>query len=186
MVWIQNGTADLGAFNALKKNEIRVYPIKASQYIGGAWVEKSAEMYRNGAWGKWIEDLWLIENGNLKTTIAKQYADSDKGFLYIGRSNSQAVWKFKVDDAGYHYVALKQVDLTNYSTLHVRGWGKNGYISVNTAIQHQNSGKVAQVYLGASEATKTLDVSSLKGLHYIIINTTYIMEVAVKNLYLSA
>lgn len=63
MVWIIDGTASNEGFNALKTNSIKVYPIFAKQYIGGAWVKKSAKIYQNGE----FEDFWngrLFDNGN--------------------------------------------------------------------------------------------------------------------------
>lgn len=57
MVWISIGTSSTVAFNALKKNGIQVYPISAKQYIGGAWVDKTAMTYQGGAWVNWINIL---------------------------------------------------------------------------------------------------------------------------------
>ncbi len=59
MVWIKTGDASPAQFNALKKNGIQVYPISAKQYIGGAWVDKTAKSYQNGAWVGWIKDLYV-------------------------------------------------------------------------------------------------------------------------------
>lgn len=49
-VWFPTGTASNAAFNALKKNALVVCPITAYQYIGGAWVNKTAEIYQSGSW----------------------------------------------------------------------------------------------------------------------------------------
>lgn len=48
MVWLTINAET--AVNALKKNEINIKPLRANQYIGGAWVLKPAELYRGGAW----------------------------------------------------------------------------------------------------------------------------------------
>lgn len=45
MVWITTGKTSTAPFNALKKNNITVYPISAKQYVGGAWVDKTAKIY---------------------------------------------------------------------------------------------------------------------------------------------
>jgi hypothetical protein len=43
------------AFNALKKNGLTVCPVSASQFVGGAWVSKTAQSRQDGAWVSW----WL-------------------------------------------------------------------------------------------------------------------------------
>ena len=54
MVWIATGMSSAGQFNALKKNGIILYPLAASQYVGGAWVSLVAQSYQGGAWNAWI------------------------------------------------------------------------------------------------------------------------------------
>lgn len=41
------GTVDI---NALKENEIQLYPIAAKQYTGGAWMDVPMRIWRDGAW----------------------------------------------------------------------------------------------------------------------------------------
>ena len=64
MVWISVGTVSPVAFNALKKNGIRVYPISAKQYIGGAWVEVTCKSWQGSAWVEWIPAGALYWQGN--------------------------------------------------------------------------------------------------------------------------
>lgn len=52
-VWFQTGVSSPAEFNALKKNGIMVYPIAASQYVGGAYVDVEAEIYQGGEWVDW-------------------------------------------------------------------------------------------------------------------------------------
>lgn len=54
-VWIQ--TADSGpvAFNALKKNGIRVCPVSVYQYVSGAWELKTAKVYTGSAWEELLD-----------------------------------------------------------------------------------------------------------------------------------
>lgn len=61
MVWISTGTSSTVEFNALKKNGIQVYPISAQQYVGGAWVNKTAKSYQNGVWRDWF--IYIVKNG---------------------------------------------------------------------------------------------------------------------------
>lgn len=58
MVWFTTSTSSTAPFNALKKNNITVYPIRANQYVNGAWVGKTAKTYQNGAWVDWATSLY--------------------------------------------------------------------------------------------------------------------------------
>lgn len=187
MVWIHTGTDDLGVFNAATDgNALYVYPISAQHYISGEWVEKTVKAYRNGEWKAWLEDLWLIKLGSLQQSLARAYADSEKGFLYRGTNSTTGVYEFMVDEAGYHYIAFGPIDLTNYSTLIVTGSGEYGYISVSELCQHGQHGSVASVGIYSdSTVTNSLDISSLVGNHYIMCNTTYIKPLRIANLYLT-
>lgn len=49
-VWFRTGTSSSTAFNALKKQNIMVYPLQAQQYINGALVDVTAKIYQDGAW----------------------------------------------------------------------------------------------------------------------------------------
>lgn len=51
MVWIKVGTSSSAEFNALKKNTLQVYPVKAKQYESGKWADKPAYSYHSGEWG---------------------------------------------------------------------------------------------------------------------------------------
>lgn len=63
MVWIATGSASNAEFNALKKNNITVYPLSAKQYIDGTWVNKTAKTYQNGAWVDWWDvTAWIYHN----------------------------------------------------------------------------------------------------------------------------
>lgn len=63
MVWISVGHSSPVAFNALKKNNITVYPIFARQYVGGAYVDKTAQSYQNGEWNDWMVHLFKEGEG---------------------------------------------------------------------------------------------------------------------------
>ena len=50
VLWIRTGSYSNAAFNALKKNNISVYPLSAKQYVSGAWTDKTAKVYLGGGW----------------------------------------------------------------------------------------------------------------------------------------
>ena len=64
MVWISVGASSPVAFNALKKNNITVYPLSAKQYVSGAWLDKTAKTYQNGAWVDWMPEGALFYHGD--------------------------------------------------------------------------------------------------------------------------
>lgn len=109
-VWISTGTSSTVEFNALKKNDIQVYPLSAKQYISGAWVEKSAKSFINGAWQSWIHDLYTdgsewetasIAYGSEYTAILKpsvsKNSDGSTKLTYTHNSGEwrSGVWRLK-------------------------------------------------------------------------------------------
>ena len=64
MVWFSVGTSSTAKFNALKKNGIEVYPIRANQYVNGAWVGKTAKTYQSGKWVDWATSLYKAGDVN--------------------------------------------------------------------------------------------------------------------------
>jgi hypothetical protein len=69
MVWLTVGSGSSVAFNALKKNGLTVYPVSASQYVGGAWVNKAAQSWQDGAWVSWWVPGTLFADGIDDTAV---------------------------------------------------------------------------------------------------------------------
>lgn len=122
-VWIATGTSSAVEFNALKKNGIQVYPISAKQYIGGAWVDKTAKSYQNGAWVEWVTYLFqsgvggLIDfasNSGANTTVT---ISTDKiTSTYTGTSGvSGNVNSEAFDYTGKKYLCLDYICTVNNS-----------------------------------------------------------------------
>ena len=66
MVWIEVGTESGVAFNALKKNGLAAYPVWVRQYSDGAFADRYAFIYQNGAWAQFSEvftALYIIKDG---------------------------------------------------------------------------------------------------------------------------
>jgi len=63
MVWFVTASDSAAAFNALKKNEIWVYPVSAAQYIDGAWVDKEAFKFDGAEWIQLIGEVYIIQDG---------------------------------------------------------------------------------------------------------------------------
>ena len=122
-VWIKTGVFSSGAFNALKKNGIQVYPISAKQYIGGAWVDRTAKIYQGGEWHDWMFDLYVDgsewETRALKPssgwphvytpTVTKNTDGSTTVSLTVSGEGGGGVWELKND-----------IDVTNYKSLCIK------------------------------------------------------------------
>lgn len=66
-VWFTVATSSNVEFNALKKNCIQIYPLFAMQYVGGAWIRKTAKSFRGSEWVDW--SVYLYRNGDECTDI---------------------------------------------------------------------------------------------------------------------
>ena len=122
-VWITTGTYSPVAFNALKKNGIQVYPISAKQYIGGAWVEKTARSYQGGDWIEWWNGE-LYDTGNEYGFITGGWEASDTFYVTTGTRRPDLVEKTAEcihlkSGAQTSVVAVtkNKIDLSEYTTL---------------------------------------------------------------------
>ena len=97
MVWIVTGTTSNVEFNALKKNEIQVYPKSAKQYDSGVWERVTSMVYQSGEFVEMIhsidirgqiiftthsaasisklksENLFIMENGEVSVPGSETY-----------------------------------------------------------------------------------------------------------------
>lgn len=112
-VWISTGTSSTVPFNALKKNNITVYPMSAKQYVNGAWVNKTAKTYQGGKWVDWI--VYVVPNTDLNwvslsATVNK--TPESTSITHTGKSNFNGT-----NANSYAYV---DVDFTGYDTLYAK------------------------------------------------------------------
>ena len=176
-VWIITGATSPVSFNVLKKNSLMVYPLKASQYIGGTWVEKTAKSYQGGAWVDWT--LYLFNNGDQCVSLTGAWAEVSKPSnttITIGD-----VLAVKSDSNG-QTVSLSTVgavDLTDAKTLWITSPGSDSgrYAGiVHLCTSKDISTSAASVTLGDSagykSGTYSIDVSSLNGSYYIFMIAT--------------
>ena len=68
MVWIVNGISGVHEFDAVTDVSLRVQVESVKQYIGGAWVVKTTEVYQNGVWNETILNLYKYGNEYVSTT----------------------------------------------------------------------------------------------------------------------
>lgn len=180
MVWIYNGASSPVAFNALKKNEIRVYPISAKQYVSGAWVSKTAQSYQNGSWESWT--TYYYKEGNtyddvtggythdtdttLEADNMKMYTDGDGATAYATTNN-------KVDVSGISTLYVKfNIKAVSSYTRTARVYFCASDSKLTTVGGSVGSGAEAYKDYSAgtnAEDTIALDVSSVTGSKYIFV-----------------
>ena len=178
MVWFLTGTASNVEFNALNKNDIRVYPLTTKQYVSGAWVDKIVASYKNGAWISWW-DGYLYKNGDECTNFTGGWALSG-----VGTKGSTSIkigedpWRFDVNSTAY---TNKGINLTGKTTLQayfttVNAGKSRGYIYLDV---YRDGTRVARKTVANnttfSNAWSSLDISTLpsNGDYIVKINAYY-------------
>lgn len=175
MVWIPVGASSLAAFNALKKNNITVYPISAKQYISGAWVERTAKSYQNGAWVDWLYYIFKSGSGD-KVGLILTYESN----ATVTMTNEKITIVMTTQGYGLHCVTTeKAIDCSKYKRLvcelkctkqHSESAYK-GRLTLDTS--RKDPGKtndaVASVTLSADSTRKKyeIDLSGLNDSYYI-------------------
>ena len=62
MVWFATIVDSNITFNALKENELNIYPITAKQYSSGAFVSREVSIYQENQWRAWWNGV-IFNNG---------------------------------------------------------------------------------------------------------------------------
>ena len=184
MVWFQLDATSTTPINALKKNAIRLSPILAKQYIGGAWAEKNAQC-RQG--GEWVEikspKFWIVKNG-VETAALNSYSDGT-----VTKSTSDGLLHIQARGDGFHS-AYRMVDLTNYKNMVITGemdtlqgnsllciWDKN---ATSPTVQYDRP--IAQVQMESTGAT--LPVEAYTGQYKVGVTLTGSRLHKIENFYL--
>lgn len=63
MVWFETGTTASAPLNIDRSNTVMIYPNSCYQYVGGAWVSKTAQTYVGGAWVDWA--IYILNGANV-------------------------------------------------------------------------------------------------------------------------
>lgn len=176
MVWLKTGTYSNVEFNALRKNGIQVYPLAAKQYIGSAWVEKTAYSYQGGSWVSWW-DGEIYSPGDLHETITGGW-EAQNGIRETVAIGGTGI-VFKRDTSGQSGLSasvntVNKIDITSYSLLIVTAtWGTRepGYVKIGlTDTPGAAPTFIAETTADSSgEGTISLDISSVSGEHYVAI-----------------
>lgn len=184
MVWFQTGTSAATAFNALKKNNITVYPTGCQQYVGGSWVIKTAKIYQN-RWIDWV--TYLYNNGDECVDITGGWT-SKKWTMSPNAGTTSQTYNIEKTDSYMKFTKTGQIgvamhteymiDLTNVKTIHFKGEMKPGksnghwtafYVWPNLDGKYWDSDAVASVLCEANtiKTNFVLDVSDIEGEYYV-------------------
>ena len=174
-VWIATGAASSVAFNALKRNDLRVYPVSAKQYVAGAWKDQEAKICQRGVWKDW--EFFVLRKGVFNSTYLFQVHNGD-GEITSG--DNAAI--FKIHNNGYLTLyAVTKLDVSKKSAIEITvSGGKSAYnvrfglVSAKVSIDEQNENifSVASVTFTPTSNTitsakKTIDVSALSGEYWL-------------------
>lgn len=175
MVWITVGNSSPVAFNALKKNGIRLYPITAKQYIAGSWERVEAVTYINGTWTEWATELILAGfNTKIMDDATCTLPTESSPFLDISAtyvsSTKQGRCIAETESAHDLTDANKVVFIVDNATfLGNRTYVLQFYVASETqtddwSMTYAKSVDVSQNLVNASIE---IDVSDLSGYHFI-------------------
>ena len=191
MVWIVNGVSGVHEFDAVTDVSLRVQVESVKQYIGGAWVVKTTEVYQNGVWNETILNLYKYGNEYVSTTGGwdkTNSANKYNTYMEIAQATSD----------GYVYSNMhtkNKVDLTRYTVLNVRmKTAKTSSHEFKTQIAVSSSPSTCtggsqsgvatrtQPNNRTSEFVATLNIENVTGSYYVALgggylNTMYVYEV---------
>lgn len=187
MVWFKTTIDSPVAMNIDKKNTIMLYPGGCSQYIGGAWVSKTAKTYLNSKWVDWI--VYLYNLGDECTSITGGWDDyyDNAGYSIIKGADYMEIKGVNSQYSGTGSTT-NAIDLTKYSTLHAiakRTSSGTCYIGIATKRDVVQTGLSASKTVTAKEYTEvTLDISQYNSAYYIVLVVTATDELYIQKIWL--
>lgn len=177
MVWISVGASSPVAFNALKKNNITVYPLSAKQYVSGKWVSKEAKSYQNGEWVEWRTYLFNESSGQV---VPFTSAKEGNGSVSIGANSIELDYSStsmgQVVVRTSHKVNLTQHNKLVLDAVCTKTQENNTYTQaallvndVEPAIDDQYTKYAAYALIPADNIRKhyEINVSSFSGEYYV-------------------
>lgn len=183
LVWLSIGTESSVAFNALKKNKLAVYPVSASQFVGGAWVSKTARSRQGGKWVSWWLPGTLFADGIDARELTGGWASKafsagsgiDGATVYVsvssegvsatlsnGYKSTFICTKNKIDTSGFNTLRMEFSE-ANRSTasgaINACLYSDEGYTTAASAAVISTT--------GGKNLSPEIDVSNLNGKYYI-------------------
>lgn len=174
LVWFQTGTSSNTPFNALKKNNITVYPNTCKQYVNGTWASKTTEVYQSGAWVDWR--VYFYNKGVECTDLTGGWIGTNSSTYYSKGTFTKGTDKITISRTGRQAVTAQTsiaYDLTNLTTIYANILK----VTTNCAFAVCKNSPADALNAASAKATVTsaglaqIDVSNITGLHYIAIGT---------------
>lgn len=169
MVWIKTGLSSNVQFNALKKNQIILSPIYATQYTSDGIVDKQAQIYQNGEWVDWR--VFLYNKGNMFEEITGgwkmlKHVDYSNGSVSILEDSIKLVG----GSGAPSMITTYKIDLTDVKTVNVNAKEIYGSARLIARADYvSSSANVTAMNTFASTGVHQIDVSGLTGSYYILI-----------------
>lgn len=89
--WFLSGNTSSVEFNALKKNNVTVYPMSAKQMVSGSLKDVVAKSYQTGKWVDWWNGE-LYDNGNEYVSITGGWKITrDKGCKFTKNADTMVI-----------------------------------------------------------------------------------------------
>lgn len=166
VVWFQTSTSSSLTFNALKKNNVTVYPTGCKQYVSGAWKDKTLKAYQNGAWVALVTDITVVPNTSYtwSTFNHKSVSVASNGTVtFVAGTTNEAHGIAKVDT---------KIDFTEYNSMVVKykttqDWSLSRIGILKDTITDAYSFLAYVEFGSTSTETKTIDISKVTGKHNI-------------------
>ena len=181
-IWFATGTSSDVAFNALEKNDIYVYPLKAAQYVNGELNEVTAKFYQGGEWRLLVHELYLYNNGTFADAegglkqVGVKYDGVGAGSCNLTINESDVTIGSKDGSGALVYFPTKR-DLTHFKTLYFNGSflkitdgmdGNCGFGVWKTIPTGDATIEASAIMNGyRPEDTHALDISNCTGEHYV-------------------
>lgn len=121
-VWFKTSDTSPGAFNALKENNITVYPIKTMQMVSGTLVDVKAKIWQDGAWVEWFSPYILYSLGDEGIGITGGWVQTSYAGVTGGKvtKNEDSI-TLTADFSGNIAITTKNaIDMSGYSILKVK------------------------------------------------------------------
>lgn len=169
MAWITIGNSGITKLASPIGDEwITVYPLSASQYVGGAWVDKEAKSYQGGVWVDWV--VYLFNQGDECTSITGGWSSSGYSFSGYALQNMYVNGNVLVIDRNGDYIAgggtQSPIDLTNVDTLKLDVSAFSGSILAVGFTESKAVSFVAELEVNGT-GIFTMDTSNLSGNYYL-------------------
>lgn len=167
-VWMKTDAESPVSFNAVKKNNITVYPFEAMQlneelekvpafcYLAGKWVELwkwNGELYKEGKeyediTGGWVTGVIWSGYSASGSTVTKK-----NDYLYIDGA----------DGSSHGFKTANQIDLTPYSAFNIRYTAPSTInVSVAATFPKDSENMIAKSNMsGGTNVTKSLSLNSV-------------------------